>query len=53
MCTLQVGVPLHVAKQLSFPERVTEHNIARLRQNVLNGAHSTCWHGRYHHPQSF
>lgn len=31
---------MHVAKSLTFPERVTEHNIARLRQNVLNGVHA-------------
>lgn len=35
---LQVGVPKHMAMILTFPEFVTEHNIARLRQNVLNGA---------------
>ncbi len=28
---------MHMAKILTFPELVTEHNIARLRQNVLNG----------------
>lgn len=36
----QVGVPISVAMSLTFPETVTEHNITRLRQNVLNGAQS-------------
>jgi len=35
-----VGVPISVAMSLTFPETVTEHNITRLRQNVLNGAQS-------------
>ncbi|KAK9768440.1 DNA-directed RNA polymerase III subunit C1 (rpo31) [Basidiobolus ranarum] len=33
----QVAVPEYVAKVLTFPERVFEHNIERLRKNVLNG----------------
>ncbi|KAJ3108920.1 hypothetical protein HDU96_007374 [Phlyctochytrium bullatum] len=33
----QVAVPERVAKVLTYPERVTEHNIERLRRNVLNG----------------
>lgn len=36
----QVGVPQSVAMSLTFPETVTHHNIARLRQNVVNGVHS-------------
>ena len=36
----EVAVPQHVAKTLTFPDRVTPHNIARLRQAVLNGAPS-------------
>ena len=30
-------MPERVAKILTFPERVTIHNIARLKQAVLNG----------------
>ncbi|KNE68594.1 hypothetical protein AMAG_12759 [Allomyces macrogynus ATCC 38327] len=33
----QVGVPTHVAKILTYPERVTEANIEMLRQRVRNG----------------
>lgn len=33
----QVAVPERVAKMLTYPERVTQHNINRLRQNVING----------------
>ena len=33
----QVGVPDRIAKVLTYPERVTEHNIERLRFNVVNG----------------
>jgi DNA-directed RNA polymerase III subunit RPC1 len=33
----QVGVPIHVAKILTFPERVTAANIGRLRTLVRNG----------------
>ena len=33
----QVGVPLHVAKVLTYPETVNEHNIEFLRQCVING----------------
>jgi DNA-directed RNA polymerase III subunit RPC1 len=33
----QVAVPEHVAKILTYPERVGHHNIERLRKNVLNG----------------
>lgn len=34
----QVAVPTHVALTLTYPERVTEHNVDRLRQRVVNGA---------------
>jgi hypothetical protein len=34
----QVGVPVHVALILTFPERVTTANIERMRKLVLNGA---------------
>ncbi|KAJ3391532.1 hypothetical protein HDU92_008981 [Lobulomyces angularis] len=33
----QVAVPMRVAKVLTYPEKVTDHNIERLRQNVING----------------
>lgn len=33
----QVGVPKHVAKLLTFPERVTLHNIEFMRKLVKNG----------------
>lgn len=33
----QVAVPERVAKVLTYPERVTVHNISRLRQAVRNG----------------
>ena len=33
----QVGVPRHVAKIMTYPEKVTSHNIKRLRQAVKNG----------------
>src|SRR4051812_16492477 len=33
----QVAVPDRVAKILTYPERVFEHNINRLRQVVING----------------
>jgi DNA-directed RNA polymerase beta' subunit len=32
-----VGVPVHIARTLTIPERVTETNIARMRQLVANG----------------
>src|ERR1700722_13328481 len=35
--TDQVAVPERVAKILTYPERVFEHNIPRLRQHVING----------------
>ena len=33
----EVGVPSDVAKKLTIPERVSEWNIARLKQLILNG----------------
>ncbi len=33
----EVCIPQLVAMTLTYPERVTEHNIARLRQCVANG----------------
>jgi len=33
----EVGIPLEVAKKLTIPEKVTEWNIERLRQLVVNG----------------
>ena len=33
----EVGVPVEIAKELTIPERVTAHNIERLRKFVSNG----------------
>eukprot|EP00520_Triparma_pacifica_P017062 CAMPEP_0118658354 /NCGR_PEP_ID=MMETSP0785-20121206/14522_1 /TAXON_ID=91992 /ORGANISM="Bolidomonas pacifica, Strain CCMP 1866" /LENGTH=1501 /DNA_ID=CAMNT_0006551363 /DNA_START=203 /DNA_END=4704 /DNA_ORIENTATION=- len=33
----QVGVPQHVAKTMTFPERVTRYNIEKLRSRIING----------------
>ena len=33
----QVGVPIHVAKVLTYPERVTRSNITLMRKLVING----------------
>uniref|UniRef100_A0A7S1XTP6 DNA-directed RNA polymerase subunit n=1 Tax=Phaeomonas parva TaxID=124430 RepID=A0A7S1XTP6_9STRA len=33
----QVGVPLQVAKTMTYPERVNEHNLERLKRSVENG----------------
>ncbi len=33
----QVCVPLHMATVLTYPERVTPHNLVKLRARVLNG----------------
>jgi DNA-directed RNA polymerase III subunit RPC1 len=33
----QVAVPERIAKILTYPEKVTDHNIERLRRNVMNG----------------
>ena len=42
----QVAVPVHMAKTLTFPERVTKHNIARLRAAVATGP--DVWPGATH-----
>ncbi len=34
----EVGVPMHVATILTYPERVSSHNLTRLQKCVLNGA---------------
>ncbi|XP_050732253.1 DNA-directed RNA polymerase III subunit RPC1-like [Eriocheir sinensis] len=33
----EVGVPIEVAKQLTYPERITAHNLSLMRQLVRNG----------------
>ncbi len=33
----KVGVPVFMAKKLTFPENVNEHNIAHLRKLIING----------------
>jgi DNA-directed RNA polymerase III subunit RPC1 len=33
----QVAVPRRIAKKLTYPERVTDYNIERLKKAVLNG----------------
>lgn len=38
----QVAVPKQVAMILTYPERVTQHNIERLQQCVKNGALLSC-----------
>ncbi|GFR13195.1 DNA-directed RNA polymerase III subunit RPC1, partial [Trichonephila clavata] len=35
----QVGIPVHVAKILTFPEMVTSHNMKKLKQLVMNGGY--------------
>ena len=35
----QVGVPLHVAKIMTYPERVSKYNLAKLQKCVENGPH--------------
>jgi DNA-directed RNA polymerase II subunit RPB1 len=37
----EVGVPLSIATNLTFPERVTPHNVAQLTALAANGAEST------------
>lgn len=34
----QVAIPEKVAIKLSYPERVTDYNIERMRSNIINGA---------------
>lgn len=43
----QVCVPQLMALTLTFPERVTEHNIEKLKQRVLNGG----WRGERARPR--
>jgi len=38
-----VGIPENVATVLTFPERVTDHNIEALRRAVCNGAPRRAW----------
>lgn len=33
----EIGIPLQVANQLNYPERVTPYNIERLRRAIING----------------
>ena len=33
----ELGVPINIAKNLTFPEKVTEYNIERLKKAILNG----------------
>ena len=33
----EVGVPLHIAKQMTYPEVVSRHNIEKIRECVRNG----------------
>ena len=33
----ELGVPINIAKNLTFPEKVTEYNIDRLKNAILNG----------------
>lgn len=35
---MQVGIPLHVAKVLTFPEVVNQANLERMREHVLRGS---------------
>ncbi|KAJ0395349.1 hypothetical protein ATCC90586_007781 [Pythium insidiosum] len=35
----QVGVPEHVAKTMTYPEKVTRYNIDKLRRCIVNGPH--------------
>lgn len=42
----QVAVPVHMAKVLTYPERVTNFNIVRLRASIRRGAE--VWPGATH-----
>ena len=35
----EVAVPIHVAMNLTFPERVNRYNIEKLRKRIMNGYH--------------
>ena len=37
--TNEIGVPPVFARKLTFPEPVTAHNVAQLRQAIINGPH--------------
>lgn len=37
--TDQIGVPVFMARKLTFPESVASFNAERLRQAVINGPH--------------
>lgn len=38
--TDQIGVPIFMARKLTFPESVSEINAQKLRKLVMNGPHS-------------
>jgi DNA-directed RNA polymerase I subunit RPA1 len=44
--TSEIGIPPVFATKLTYPEPVTHHNVANLRQNVINGP--TKWPGASH-----
>lgn len=33
----QVGIPVYVAKIMTYPEKVNRYNIVKMRKRVLNG----------------
>ncbi len=35
--TNELGVPLFIAKKLTFPENVNEYNVEKLREFIING----------------
>lgn len=35
----EVGVPMFMAKTLTFPEAVNNHNLERLQNLIINGPH--------------
>ena len=37
--TDQIGVPVFMARKLTFPESVSDVNYERLKRMVINGAH--------------
>jgi DNA-directed RNA polymerase III subunit RPC1 len=39
LCIDQVGVPQHVAKTMTYPEKVTRYNIEKLQKCIVNGPH--------------
>ena len=41
--TNEVGVPMYVAKTLTFPENVNEYNVEKLRKLIVNGSYK--WPG--------